>query len=200
MSRPRLSDVQRRALYRLSPRDWRGNIEADVGGSTLEALERKGLARTAVVKRPHRRHVARLTDAGVRLARELDLDALERRWRAGVETGRVGQTGVRLWIAGRITRAELDAELDAAAAIANRQDREAALERLALDTLEQLGRDGATVHELADLLAGRDLVVEDLAELERALDRLGDRVRRVAFGQAEHNRRVFAAIYPTPTA
>lgn len=197
MSRPRLSEAQRRALLRLSPRDWRGTLEVGVEGSTLQALDRKGLAKIALVKRPHRRIVGRLTDAGARLARELDLDAMEASLRvpdgwATASTDRL----IALWIAGRITQADLYGELAARADRERAVERAAAVERLALDTLEQLGPDGATVRELADLLASRDLLVEDLDELERALERLGDRVRRRSSGQADRNQRVLAAIYP----
>lgn len=62
----RLTETQAAALAAGSPRWWRGHRETGVQGSTMDALERRGLATARFDVKPYRRMVYRLTPAGVR--------------------------------------------------------------------------------------------------------------------------------------
>lgn len=59
------------ALARLAPGEYAGARDGAGEGSTLAALERRGLADVTTTRRPYRRVVARLTPLG---RRELGLD------------------------------------------------------------------------------------------------------------------------------
>jgi hypothetical protein len=79
-----LSSVQRDAIVRMAAyhrrleaggvpqrRRWAGARELGITGYTLDALERRGLARVARIEKPYPRHVGILTSAGFDKADEL---------------------------------------------------------------------------------------------------------------------------------
>lgn len=73
----RLSDAQKDALRVGSSERWLGALEVNVTGSTMVALERRGLAKVRERRKPYRRFVYRLTPAGAReRARRIPLSEL----------------------------------------------------------------------------------------------------------------------------
>lgn len=71
----RLSHVQRSAIRAGSPRQWLGARETGVQGNTMVALEQRGLADVREQRRPYRRLVFRLTDAGNALRVDWAIDS-----------------------------------------------------------------------------------------------------------------------------
>jgi hypothetical protein len=77
----RLTDSQRAGLYRLYEAEaraflsrnpkvaWIGSREG-INGTTIEALERRGLAKSQWVEKPYKRIVGRIMQPGIELVRE----------------------------------------------------------------------------------------------------------------------------------
>lgn len=72
----RLSDIQKGAVIAGRPDKWLGTREVGVAGNTMQALEWRGLAVVREARRPYRRLVYRLTDAGNALRVEWALAAV----------------------------------------------------------------------------------------------------------------------------